>query len=329
MEIVNRLNQMASSSVSQEDHDVEHEFALASRRAKVRSARANRSVNTYPSRGEDLERDVEGESNIPKYEQTSVVLVEQNDASPKPICRAIIKDKRSVTRGAHSGKSNKGVRDRRKLREKRRSTGVMHLPSTESTGGSTGEDENNENSIPPSIPKVTSIVGEPEEKVMTSKQGKSESDLDADDEANNSGDVRISRGDRDENGVLSHIKAENERLIVVLQSKEKRIAALEIQKLFVKSSMPTEKELEDFYRPYVTKLHNQWLARESWCDVKGPDFQHQRRHYPNRQISTIRFRPPLKNQPFGCCDGHRGVIFPTCRRLFPSLRNNSFLDNFM
>lgn len=43
---------MASSSVSQEDHDVEHEFAIASRRAKVRSARANRSVNTsYPVRG--------------------------------------------------------------------------------------------------------------------------------------------------------------------------------------------------------------------------------------------------------------------------------------
>ncbi len=38
---------MASSSVSQEDHDVEHDFAMASRRAKVRSARANRTVNTY------------------------------------------------------------------------------------------------------------------------------------------------------------------------------------------------------------------------------------------------------------------------------------------
>lgn len=46
---------MASSSVSQEDHDVEHEFALASRRAKVRSARANRSVNNaYPMRGKSL-----------------------------------------------------------------------------------------------------------------------------------------------------------------------------------------------------------------------------------------------------------------------------------
>jgi len=38
---------MASSSVSQEDHDVEHEYAMASRRQKVRSARANRAVNSY------------------------------------------------------------------------------------------------------------------------------------------------------------------------------------------------------------------------------------------------------------------------------------------
>jgi len=43
---------MASSSVSVSD--VEHDFALASRRAKVRSARANRAVNSSaPSRGND------------------------------------------------------------------------------------------------------------------------------------------------------------------------------------------------------------------------------------------------------------------------------------
>jgi hypothetical protein len=38
----------------------------------------------------------------------------------------------------------KAQRDRRKLREKRRSTGVVHLPSTESTNGSTGEDDDEE-----------------------------------------------------------------------------------------------------------------------------------------------------------------------------------------
>merc|ERR1711974_184320 len=41
----------------------------------------------------------------------------------------------------HHGNKGKQQRDRRKLREKRRSTGVVHLASTESTGGSTTEGE--------------------------------------------------------------------------------------------------------------------------------------------------------------------------------------------
>ena len=42
----------------------------------------------------------------------------------------------------HHANKGKQQRDRRKLREKRRSTGVVHLASTESTGGSTtGDDE--------------------------------------------------------------------------------------------------------------------------------------------------------------------------------------------
>ena len=46
----------------------------------------------------------------------------------------------------HAGKPHHGIkgkqqRDRRKLREKRRSTGVVHLASTESTGGSTSAEE--------------------------------------------------------------------------------------------------------------------------------------------------------------------------------------------
>jgi len=223
---------MASSSVSQEDHDVEHDFAMASRRAKVRSARANRTVNNAFNsiRGDDGEKDVDGrgvESNIPRYEQNSVVLVEQNDASPKPICRGINKDKRAVTRGAYAGKNNKGVRDRRKLREKRRSTGVMHLPSTESTGGSTGEDENNENSLPPTNIKPSTLSAEPEEKVVittsSSKQGRSDSDLDADDEANNSGDVKTNRDE------MGNLRGEIERLMQLVGAKEKRIVALELQ----------------------------------------------------------------------------------------------------
>jgi len=48
--------------------------------------------------GEDIDKDG-GDANIPKYEQTNVVLVEQNnDCSPKPLCRGLNKDKRSVAR---------------------------------------------------------------------------------------------------------------------------------------------------------------------------------------------------------------------------------------
>jgi len=51
------------------------------------------------------------------------------------------KEKRIPTKMHHANRG-KQQKDRRKLREKRRSTGVVHLASTESTGGSTtGDDE--------------------------------------------------------------------------------------------------------------------------------------------------------------------------------------------
>merc|ERR1711962_1972635 len=64
-----------------------------------------------------------------------------DDTSPKPMCRA--KDKRALPPSKmHHANKGKQQRDRRKLREKRRSTGVVHLASAESTGGSaTGDDE--------------------------------------------------------------------------------------------------------------------------------------------------------------------------------------------
>jgi len=212
---------MASSSVSQDDHDVEQEFAIASRRAKVRSARANRAVNTLSCRGlgeEVVERDlhVEGESHS------------------------------HIPRMAHAGKSNKGARDRRKLREKRRSTtiGVMHLLSTESTGGSTGEDENEDNSVTAlplsSVPTGVGNVSkgtpgppppEGEEKSRDSLKGKSDSqsqsDIDADDEAaQDSSDVKPHNSRIDDSMCL---KLENQRLTEVIEAKDRRIAILEMQ----------------------------------------------------------------------------------------------------
>lgn len=160
---------MASSSVSQED--VEVDFETSSRRSRIRTARA-RNINPPSRPGEDEEyegsdRDVGvggGGGLFPG--------APDHDASPKPATR--LKEKR-MNRPNHTNKG-KQQRDRRKLREKRRSTGVVHLPSTEaqledgtqasehqvecnstqdrlgsptlqrhgntkSTGGSTGEDE--------------------------------------------------------------------------------------------------------------------------------------------------------------------------------------------
>lgn len=117
---------MASSSLSQED--VDHDLEVqCSRRSRIRTARAV-TRTAAPLATRDL--------SAPDCELGSLALdCADHDASPKP--RA--KDKRSL-RPVHANKC-KAQRERRKLREKRRSTGVVHLQSTESTGGSTGEEE--------------------------------------------------------------------------------------------------------------------------------------------------------------------------------------------
>ncbi|XP_043258150.1 PRKC apoptosis WT1 regulator protein-like isoform X6 [Colletes gigas] len=123
---------MASSSVSQEDFD--NDFELSSRRSRIRTARARIGPpRTGDGSSIGFQKESQGvcdtsSNNAPEHEN------QQN----KPIMRK--QDKRVTGRPTHINKG-KQQRDRRKLREKRRSTGVVHLPSTESTGGSTGEDE--------------------------------------------------------------------------------------------------------------------------------------------------------------------------------------------
>ncbi|XP_027206915.1 PRKC apoptosis WT1 regulator protein-like isoform X1 [Penaeus vannamei] len=191
---------MASSSVSQED--VEVDFETSSRRSRIRTARA-RNINPT-SRPGTGEADEEGEGSDRDVGTGGGLYpgAPDHDASPKPATR--LKEKR-MNRPNHTNKG-KQQRDRRKLREKRRSTGVVHLPSTESTGGSTGEDEEllsmtaetrrnthyNEHlekekagehhhsvvSGPPSLPDHK------HKKSFTSHRNKSPSDLEADDEDN-------------------------------------------------------------------------------------------------------------------------------------------------
>ncbi|KAK8772532.1 hypothetical protein V5799_024223 [Amblyomma americanum] len=111
---------MASSSLSQED--VDHDLEVqCSRRSRIRTARAaTRTAAPLAVR----------DPSAPDCE----ALECDHDASPKPRP----KDKRCPRPPNNKCKAQ---RERRKLREKRRSTGVVHLQSTESTGGSTGEEE--------------------------------------------------------------------------------------------------------------------------------------------------------------------------------------------
>jgi len=111
----------------------------------MESATAERlPSNSLPPIGIEIEDSLEqlglDSSNLSPYHQGEGA----DQASPKPRNNRDQKearDKRPVKLIHHANKG-KQQRDRRKLREKRRSTGVVHLASTESTGGSTtGDDE--------------------------------------------------------------------------------------------------------------------------------------------------------------------------------------------
>ncbi|XP_043210721.1 PRKC apoptosis WT1 regulator protein-like isoform X7 [Amphibalanus amphitrite] len=172
-----------------------------------------------------------------------------HDASPKPSARA--KDKRP----ARPGHVNKGKqqRDRRKLREKRRSTGVQHMPSTESTGGSTNEADEE-------LPAQTSLsaetyrntqqneftdpcvglAAEPPSRAFQKPQlrNKSQSDLDADDEENQEAELpgrpavgaqKLRANGHPSAAALRQLEEENHRLQQALQQRDQRIAALEAE----------------------------------------------------------------------------------------------------
>lgn len=165
---------MASSSVSQED--MEQDYEKLERRSRIRTARARQinpqggcrlesgasdrfpGPNSLPNIGIEIDESPELHGpldpvSISPYSHTySGEGGAGGDSSPK---RGVTREgmtgsqgvKKDSIRGCHPknlmhhGNKGKQQRDRRKLREKRRSTGVVHLASTESTGGSTTEGE--------------------------------------------------------------------------------------------------------------------------------------------------------------------------------------------
>ncbi|XP_043258146.1 PRKC apoptosis WT1 regulator protein-like isoform X3 [Colletes gigas] len=133
---------MASSSVSQEDFD--NDFELSSRRSRIRTARARIGPpRTGDGSSIGFQKESQGvcdtsSNNAPEHEnQQNKPIMRKQD---KRVTGRVFSVVSCLHRPTHINKG-KQQRDRRKLREKRRSTGVVHLPSTESTGGSTGEDE--------------------------------------------------------------------------------------------------------------------------------------------------------------------------------------------
>ncbi|KDR17269.1 PRKC apoptosis WT1 regulator protein-like [Zootermopsis nevadensis] len=260
---------MASSSVSQED--LENDFELSSRRSRIRTARA-RTVNP-PARidpgGGDLDDAGGGEMKTSESLNISSNFPAEHDASPKPLSRA--KEKR-VNRANHMNKGKQQQRDRRKLREKRRSTGVVHLPSTESTGGSTGEDEDETQTAETrrnTQHNEQLLDREPAEerlphKTYPQRRNKSPSDLEADDEDNqefdslNQSDSTVSSlvhvaevpsrprpgtptGDNPDE-LLERAQEENRRLLSLLEDRDRKIASLEARISQLQREMSQEKD---------------------------------------------------------------------------------------
>lgn len=130
---------MASSSVSQESLDIE-DYELNARKSRVRAMRAQRVLN--PRAGE---RDQDGtgdgkDLNGDDGTGISPDPVGMHDSPTRTSAIQRAKDKRARQKG-------KLPKDKRKLREKRRSTGVVHLQSTESTGDSLDDDDNEEEKV--------------------------------------------------------------------------------------------------------------------------------------------------------------------------------------
>ncbi|PVD29083.1 hypothetical protein C0Q70_11680 [Pomacea canaliculata] len=136
---------MASSSVSQESLDME-DFDNMARRNRIRTHRGrampHRSGEREGSAGDVHDR--EGKDRDQNGDTVEGVHAGGDHESPTRSAAARLKDKRSRVNHMHKGKLPK---DKRKLREKRRSTGVVHLPSTESTGDSLDDDDDDDENV--------------------------------------------------------------------------------------------------------------------------------------------------------------------------------------
>ncbi|XP_017790722.1 PREDICTED: PRKC apoptosis WT1 regulator protein-like isoform X3 [Habropoda laboriosa] len=265
---------MASSSVSQEDFD--NDFELTSRRSRIRTARARvvppRAGDSSSINYQKNAQNAEESQGVCDTSSNSVLPPDHENQQNKPIMRK--QDKRVTGRVFFSVVSclhrpthiNKGKqqRDRRKLREKRRSTGVVHLQSTESTGGSTGEDEEDletKHNTHHNEFLDHELIEERTAKMFTQRRNKSHSDLEADDEefdSLNQSDS-VTQSDHGNHEPPTSVNAastprlptptgenpheeENRRLLALLDNRDHTIMILKAQLLQQQHEMALERE---------------------------------------------------------------------------------------
>ncbi|XP_029657051.1 PRKC apoptosis WT1 regulator protein isoform X4 [Octopus sinensis] len=219
---------MASSSVSQESLDRE-DIDISNRRYKVRMSRprvaaskgdkegiGDHSVDTLRDQNGDrtdhysgtVGDDLDGVNRVmgsPATSSTTTTVGGVDHESPTRAASSRAKDKRTRPNHLHKGKPPK---DKRKLREKRRSTGVVHLPSTESTGDSLDDEDEGDkialetkrnttfNEVIHADNRNSTMASDDHvPKTYTARRTKSPSDLDADLEDNQDYDSAVSQSE--------------------------------------------------------------------------------------------------------------------------------------
>jgi len=225
---------MASSSVSQESLDREDSVDISARRSRVR---VNRGSRIASQRGETTTEEQRGEAECDERchrtpgwgpHRTAAVVTGAVISNPPSVTlpghinfcpttgdhespnRLRIKDKRNWQPGyIHKGKPPQPPgKDKRKLREKRRSSGVMHAQSAESTGDSLDETDTDPSATnvaaqkcPPAHSEVIDAdnpqTPEEDRKAYGARKlrSKSPSDLEADFEDNQDYDSTVSQSE--------------------------------------------------------------------------------------------------------------------------------------
>ncbi|KAH9499033.1 hypothetical protein Btru_005471 [Bulinus truncatus] len=208
---------MASSSVSQESLDMDDLDMSRRNRTRVHRVHSGRGALSYRPPPDNIDGEQDKEGKFGDHQNGDSIANEGlgmsshshlpgDHESPTRGAASRLKDKRNV-RNHVKGKLPK---DKRKLREKRRSTGVVHcIPSTESTGDSLDDEDDDEDVIHDTKKNTNYNEGvlpgrhhenlyesrHSSNQVYSQRRNKSPSDLEADLEDNQDYDSTVSHSE--------------------------------------------------------------------------------------------------------------------------------------